>query len=107
MAGIGAIAMGVEKTKEAISHFAESNLGSELAKKGEKAYQAAVDKGNQEVEKVKGAFIEVTKPETAARKTPARKAPVKKTTATKTSAKTTPAKTPATRKVPARKNRGG
>lgn len=69
MSGIGAIVTGVEKSRDAIRDFMNSDLAQGLAEKGEKAVQAAVDAGSKAVhaaaeagskavEQVRGVFAE-------------------------------------------------
>lgn len=58
MAGIGAIASTVEKSKDAIVEFAGSDQAKALADKGEKAVQSVVDAGSQAYRKVKDALTE-------------------------------------------------
>ena len=49
MAGIGGIISSVEKSRDAIIGFAESELAQELAQKGEKAVETAVQAGGRAV----------------------------------------------------------
>lgn len=58
MAGIGAIAETVEKSRDAIAGFAGSDQAKALADKGEKAVQSVVDAGSQAFKKVKSALTE-------------------------------------------------
>jgi len=69
MSGIGAIVTGVEKSRDAIRDFVDSDLARDLTQKGEKAVQAAVDAGSKAVhaaanagskavEQVRGVFTE-------------------------------------------------
>lgn len=58
MAGIGAIASTVEKSRDAIVEFAGSEQAKNLADKGEKTVQSVVDAGSQAIKKVKEALTE-------------------------------------------------
>lgn len=58
MAGIGAIAETVEKSRDAIAGFAGSEQAKALADKGEKTVQSVVDAGAQAFKKVKTALSE-------------------------------------------------
>ncbi|NLX83177.1 MAG: DUF810 domain-containing protein [Clostridiales bacterium] len=58
LAGIGAIANTVEKSKDAIVDFVSSDSGKSLADKGEQVVQSAVDAGNKAYQKVKDALSE-------------------------------------------------
>lgn len=69
MAGIGAIAGTVEKSRDAIVKFAGSEQARNLADKGEKAVQSVVDAGEKAFEKVKGAISEADLKERVRRET--------------------------------------
>lgn len=69
MAGIGAIAGTVEKSRDAIVKFAGSEQAKNLADKGEKAVQSVVDAGEKAFEKVKGAISEADLKERVRRET--------------------------------------
>ena len=56
MTGIGAIVDTVEKSREAIKGFAQSEQANDLEKKGEDAVRDAMDFGNKAVKQVKNAF---------------------------------------------------
>lgn len=58
MTGIGAIVETVEKSKDALAELAGSEQVKNLANKGEKAVQSAVDAGAQAVNRVKSALSE-------------------------------------------------
>ncbi len=58
LAGIGAIANTVEKSKDAIVDFVSSDSGKSLAQKGEQVVQSAVDAGSKAYQKVKDALSE-------------------------------------------------
>ena len=58
MAGIGAIIGSVEKSRDAIIGFAESELAQDLAKKGEDAVDTAVQAGSKVVKKAVDAVME-------------------------------------------------
>ena len=58
LAGIGAIASTVEKSKDAIVEFAGSDQAKNLADKGEKMVQSAIDAGSQAFKRVKDALSE-------------------------------------------------
>lgn len=58
MTGIGAIVDTVEKSRDALAEFAESPQVKNLASKGEKAVQSAVDAGAQAVSRVRSAITE-------------------------------------------------
>ena len=58
LASIGAIASTVEKSKDAIVEFAGSDQAKNLADKGEKMVQSAIDAGSQAFKRVKDALSE-------------------------------------------------
>lgn len=58
MTGIGAIVDTVEKSKDAIKGFAQSEQVSDFAKKGEEAVKDAVALGNKAVNHVKNVFTD-------------------------------------------------
>ena len=58
LAGIGAIASTVEKSKDALVEFAGSDQAKSLADKGEKMVQSAIDAGSQAYKRVKDALSE-------------------------------------------------
>lgn len=58
LTGVGAIVDTAEKTKDAIAGFVKSEQAQELADKGEKAVQSALDAGNQAFKKVKELITE-------------------------------------------------
>ncbi len=58
MAGLGAITDTVEKSKDAIENFVQSDGVKNMAEKGEDLFQSAVDMGKKAVDKVKKTFTE-------------------------------------------------
>lgn len=58
MTGVGAIVGAAEKTKDAIADFVTSDTAKDLADKGEKAVQSALDAGNKAFTKVKDLMTE-------------------------------------------------
>lgn len=56
--GIGAVVSGVEKSRDAILEFAESDLAKDLSRKGEEVVRAAVETGSGIVKKVRDAVKE-------------------------------------------------
>lgn len=61
MAGIGGIISSVEKSRDAIIGFAESELAQELAQKGEKAVETAVQAGGRAVKTAVDALKDIGK----------------------------------------------
>lgn len=58
MAGLGAISNTVEKSKDAIEDFVQSDGVKNMAEKGEGVFQSAVELGKKAVDKVKDTFTE-------------------------------------------------
>jgi polyhydroxyalkanoate synthesis regulator phasin len=58
MAGIGAISDTVEKSKDAIENFVQSEGVRNMAEKGEVVFHSAVDVGKKAVDRVKKTFTE-------------------------------------------------
>lgn len=67
MTGVGVVVDTAEKTKDAIVGFVNSDQAKELADKGEKAVQSALDAGNKAFTKVKEMFTEAELKERVAR----------------------------------------
>lgn len=67
MTGVGVVVNTAEKTKDAIVGFVKSDQAKELADKGEKAVQSALDAGNKAFTKVKEMFTEAELKERVAR----------------------------------------
>ena len=67
MTGVGAVVDTAEKAKDAIVGFAKSDQAKDLAHKGEKAVQSALDAGNKAFEKVKEIITDAELKERVAR----------------------------------------